>query len=209
MNCPTPYYESDGITLYCGDCRDILPTLPDASVTSVVSDPPYGVRKAEWDDKFHDYWLPEAARIAERSICIMPGITNLLRLPQTIGEFEYVWTVAVRYINGRCRGLIGFGNWLPAVLYGKPGESLYKCQQDSTEIAIRGERPNHPSPKPLAAMTWILSRLPDGSVCDPFCGSGTTLIAAKQAGRKAIGIEINEDYCCEVVKRLSQGCLGL
>jgi site-specific DNA-methyltransferase (adenine-specific) len=64
--------------------------------------------------------------------------------------------------------------------------------------------PDHPSPKPFAAMRWILSRLPNGDVIDPFMGSGTTLRAAKDLGRKAIGIEIEERYCEIAAKRMSQ-----
>jgi DNA modification methylase len=69
--------------------------------------------------------------------------------------------------------------------------------------------PNHPSPKPLRAMTWILSRLPSGSVIDPFMGSGTTLLAAKMAGREATGIEREERYCEIAAKRLAQEVLPL
>ncbi|HXE85532.1 MAG TPA: site-specific DNA-methyltransferase, partial [Hyphomicrobiaceae bacterium] len=68
-------------------------------------------------------------------------------------------------------------------------------------------KPDHPSPKPLNVVTWLLDSLPGGSVLDPFMGSGTTLRAAKDLGRRAIGIEIEERYCEIAVQRLAQQVL--
>ena len=69
----------------------------------------------------------------------------------------------------------------------------------------------HPTQKPEALMSWVLGLrwTPPGTILDPFMGSGTTLVAAKQLGRKAIGIEIEEKYCEIAVKRLAQGVLKL
>jgi hypothetical protein len=200
-----PYYERDGIVIYHGDCRDILPTL--GPVDLVLTDPPYGVGKAEWDDAFLLDWLPLAARVAGNALAIMPGISNLLRLPETIDGLEYKWTLSVHVINAIVRGAVGFGNWIPCVVYVREGGSIYTCNQDAGEIAIRGTMPDHPCPKPYDAMRWLVQRLPGDLILDPFMGSGTTLRAAKDLGRKAIGIEIEEKYCEIAVKRLAQEVL--
>jgi site-specific DNA-methyltransferase (adenine-specific) len=204
-----PYYDQDGIQIWHADCRDVLPTLADDSVDFTITDPPYGFRKADWDGEFPTFWLDDAARISRQAIAIMPGINNLFSLPRRIGAHEYRWTLSVHLSNGMTRGLMGFGNWIPVLVYGRDGISLYQPQQDATAVPVIGEMPDHPSPKPLRAMSWIVSRFGEGLILDPFMGSGTTLRAAKDLGRRAIGIEIEERYCEIAVKRLQQQVLPL
>lgn len=201
-----PYYQDDSVTIYHGDCREILPLLE--SVDLVLTDPPYGVGKADWDFATWD-WLPLAASKATKVLGIMPGIANLLTLPREMQGHSYRWMLSIRIINSTTRGAIGFGNWIACAVYSKEGVSIYSCAQDATEISIRGIMPDHPSPKPFEAMRWLLTRLPGDVVLDPFMGSGTTLRAAKDLGRKAIGIEIEEKYCEIAAKRMSQSVMGL
>lgn len=202
-----PYYERDGITIYHGDCREILPQLEPVDV--MVTDPPYGFRKAEWDSEFPVDWFALAASITTRAMAVMPGVNNILRCPPAIGEFEYRWMLSIHLSNGMTRGLMGFGNWIPALVYGRQGESLYRPQQDATTVVITGNKPDHPSPKPIRAMSWLINRFSDGIVLDPFMGSGTTLRAAKDLGRRAIGIEIDERYCEIAARRLEQQVLPI
>lgn len=202
-----PYYDHDGITIYHGDCRDVLPTLCPADL--VLTDPPYGENKAEWDGAFPTDWLPMAAQVANQAIAIMPGISNLLTLPRDIPPFSYRWMLSIHLSNGMTRGYLGFGNWIPVAVYGRQGVSLYRPQQDATTVPIVGVMPDHPSPKPLLAMKWLIGRFKAESVIDPFMGSGTTLAAAKLLGRRCIGIDISEEYCAIAVERLRQGVLPL
>jgi DNA modification methylase len=198
-----PYYEHAGITIYHGDCRELLSEL---RADSIFADPPYGIGKAEWDTEFPFEWMPKAAAAAEFAMAITPGVGNLALLPYSFGGMLYRWTWSIRVVNGmtfKGHGVGGFANWIACMVYARPQVGL-GAFQDATEVTIDGVKPEHPSPKPYKAMRWIVERLPGHSVLDPFCGSGTTLVAAKQLGRRAIGIEIEERYCEIAAKRLSQ-----
>lgn len=201
----TPYYQDGLVTIYHGDCRAVLPGL---TADAVFADPPYGAGKAAWDDRVPTGWLelvPDVAPV----FAITPGQMNILRIPDPIGDLSYRWTLAAVIANATVRGALGFGNWIPILLYARDGVSLYGPRQDTKTFSIRGDMPKHPSPKPLAVMDWVLSCLPGESVIDPFMGSGTTLVAAKRHGRHAIGIEIDEGYCEVAALRCSQEVLGL
>ena len=212
-----PYYESGGICIYHGDCRDVLPSVPKADL--ILTDPPYGIGMArrgnigssnlgvvrdygrsDWDDA-----PPEAAVFAlmgERARWQIVWGGNFFGLPASscwlvwdkdnTGDFadcELAWTnlpKAVRRIRWRWNGMLQ-----------EPG-------------APREQR-QHPTQKPLPVIKWAMRQAPDDCalVLDPFMGSGTTLRAAKDCGRRAIGIEIEERYCEIAAKRLSQEVLPL
>jgi len=202
-----PYYEDGSVTIYHGDCREILPALD--PVDLVLTDPPYGVNKAAWDIDFPIDWMPAAAAITP-AMGIMPGIWNILRCPSHIGQLKYVWTLAAHLVNGMARGAIGFGNWIPCLVYTREGHSMFVKDGDCRDIVIGDSlKPDHPSPKPYRVMLWFVKRLPGNTICDPFMGSGTTLRAAKDLGRKCIGIEIDEAYCEMAAVRMAQEVLPL
>lgn len=206
----TPYYSDDLVTIYHGDCREVMAewmVIPDGAVDAVFADPPYGANKAPWDDAPSTDWLRMLPTVAP-VVAITPGQRNLLAMPEIVGDLVYRWTLAAVLTNNTTRGDLGFGNWIPVLLYAREGVSLYGPRQDTKTFAIRGDMPDHPSPKPLAVMVWIVSCLPGDSVLDPFAGSGSTLVAAKSLGRRAIGIEIEERYC-EIAARRAQEVLGL
>jgi site-specific DNA-methyltransferase (adenine-specific) len=192
-----PYYEHAGITIYHGDCREILPGL---RADVVVTDPPFGVGKAKWDAEFV---LPLS--VPAPALGLMPGVSNLAACPSVIAGLPYRWTIAAYLTNGMTRGALGFGNWIPCLIYAAEDYPLFGPRQDARSFVVGLEpKPEHPSPKPLNVMRWILGCLPGETVLDPFMGSGTTLRAAKDLGRRAIGIEIEERYCEIAAKRLAQ-----
>ena len=210
----TPYYADDYVTLYHGDCRELLPSI-EADV--VVTDPPWGVSKrprtyqrktgpvVAWDAEFTLPTLPSGAK----ALCLLPGIANLLRCPLVVGGLAYRWTLSAWVSNGMTRSPVGYGNWIAALLYAADGVSLYRQRSDHGKVSISGPRPNHESPKPIEAMAYFVGMCPDGLILDPFVGSGSTLVAAAMLNRKAIGIEIEERYCEVAADRLRQGVLGL
>jgi len=211
-----PYYDRDGIVIYHGDCREILPQLP--SVGLVLTDPPYGIGEARgknksrsnlaaakdygiasWDDAPPSEETFIAIRNKGRYQIIFGG--NYFPLPPSkcwlvwdkvngasdFADCELAWTnldKAVRKISWVWQGML---------------------QQDMG----RKEYREHPTQKPLAVIKWAIEQAPEdcGRILDPFMGSGTTLVAAKQLGRRAIGIEIEERYCELIATRLAQGVL--
>ena len=205
MSLPTPYYDEGGITIYHADCRDILPHLP--KVDLVLTDPPYGNDVANWDNEFPIEWLYDAAKVTTTAIAVSCGTNNLLAMPFRVSTFEYRWTLACIIKGSGTQGKMGFAWWIPLVCYAPIGTSLYKSQPDAKEVAGSAYRVDHPSPKPINAVRWWFSCLPEGTVLDPFMGSGTTLSVAKDLGRRAIGIEIEEKYCEIAVRRLAQEVL--
>ncbi len=212
---PEPYYEHGGITIYHGDCREILPGL---EADAVVTDPPYGIGearkdhgsrdrfavrreygKAAWDDAPPGEALMDLVRLAAPWSIVWGG--NFHALPPSscwlvwdkdngacdFADCELAWTNlkgAVRKIKHRWAGML-------------------------QEPGAEREHRQHPTQKPLPVMKWAIQRLPKGCdvILDPFMGSGTTLRAAKDLGRKAIGIEIEEKYCEIAAKRLGQEVL--
>lgn len=194
-----PDWKAEGVELYCGDCLDILPQLDNVDV--VITDPPYGINKAEWDTEYPDWFVDVAFEVA-KCVCIMPGLWALPKCIKQMGN-RYMSILAGRNINGMTFGPIGYNNWIPAIV----GGEVPRWGQDSCEFSIRsvGEI-NHPSPKPLPFMQWLIFRLSkiNEIILDPFMGSGTTGVAAVQLGRRFIGIEIDRTYFDIAVKRIEQ-----
>jgi site-specific DNA-methyltransferase (adenine-specific) len=211
-----PYYSDDLVTIYHGDCREILPTLD--SVDLVLMDPPYGngTEYGTYQDSPEALeatlatLMPVALAIAP-VVLVTPGVANIHRYPAPR------WTLAWVEPAGSGSGPWGFASWQPVLAYGTdPYLSRGLGRRPDTYIR-RGlmQTPdwvNHPCPKPEDVWRWLVVRgtAVDGStVLDPFMGSGTTLAAAKATNRHAIGIEIEERYCEIAANRCRQEVLGL
>jgi site-specific DNA-methyltransferase (adenine-specific) len=201
-----PYYEQDGIQIYHGDCRDVLPTLP--PVDLVLTDPPYGVgfEYLSHDDSL-DKWRGLMAALVpwirgNASMGILPSC-QINQLAWIYANYPPDWLMCWYKGSPGHVAYIGFNDWEPLLVYGK-----IKGLQMHDYFYAQPETPNgHPCPKPLRWAKFILSRTKAETIIDPFMGSGTTLRAAKDLGRKAIGIEIEERYCEIAANRLRQEVL--
>ncbi len=213
-----PYYEEAGITIYNCDCREILPTLP--KVDLVLTDPPYGIALNVDNARFSGGSAASIARRGGGSGSGSPIIgddsafdpSSLLSL----AEHQIIWGwnhFPDRLPRGTCLVWLkrfdeAFGSFLSdaEIAWMSKGHGVY-CRRDLSNQGITNVR-SHPTQKPLTLMAWCLGFFPDAiSVLDPYMGSGTTLRAAKNAGRSAIGIEIEERYCEIAARRLSQEVL--
>jgi hypothetical protein len=202
----TPYYQDDLVTIYHGDVRDVLPGQIRADV--LVTDPPY----SSYDDTPENFLavvvpiIADALAITKRGAVFCAG-TRLWDLPRATA----VGGVYLPAAAGRSAW--GFSSLAVCLFYG----SAPDLQLGAKATAIRsnpgaaGEGFGHPAAKPTAWMRWLvgLASKPTEVVLDPFVGSGTTLVAAKDLGRRAIGIEIEERYCEIAARRCSQEVLGL
>ena len=206
-----PYYQDDSCTIYHGDCREVLPGL---TGDLVFADPPYGVGleygHAYTDDAGAGYsafmaWVATAIQEAAPLGFVTPGIRNIWRWPPA--TWVLAWT---KPGSTRRSDLGGFNEWEPVLMYGK--RRIYNDQKRLPDCANHAtDTGDHPCPKPLSLLRWLVEQGsdPGALVIDPFMGSGTTLRAAKDLNRKAIGIEIEERYCEIAAKRLAQEVLAL
>ena len=215
---PTPYYERDGITIYHGDARDIAPLL--VGIDAVISDPPYGM-KNNCDYTRFTMGPNGHGKASSRSYKPVHGDDESFD-PSPWLDFPRVVLFGSNHFAQRLpvgttliwikRKDGGFGSFLSdaEVAWMKGGHGVY-CQRDTS---LMGETRNraHPTQKPVPLMRWCIekAKVPEGGlILDPFMGSGTTLIAAYQSGRRAIGIELEERYCEIAANRLSQQVLPM
>jgi len=204
-----PYYEENGKTIYLGDSRSVLPELMESSVDSVITDPPYGI---SFDTDYRRFTtgfnVPGKAHapvhgdtepfdptpwLNYRRVVLWGANCFSSRLP--LGSW-LVWDK--RFGNGTAFLADAEAAWM------NTGHGIY-LHSITQQGCIRPEPIDHPTQKPLAIMEWCIVRAkPQGVILDPYMGSGTTLVAAKNLGYPAIGIEIEERYCEIAAKRLSQ-----
>lgn len=222
-----PYYEEAGITIYHGDCREILPGLP--KVDLVLTDPPYkhkhmdgggfasarkfyagGALDGLNDFTLADYWpaVRDAAKMAI-AFCSRDLIHDYAVAANQSGrKFDlHVWhkTNAVPFTANTWKSDL---EYIALIWEQKPGwRQLAQHMHSKAWISPINQDDSHPAAKPIALLSKYLSVLDPKSCVDPFMGSGTTMRACKESGVSAIGIEIEERYCEIAANRLRQGVL--
>jgi site-specific DNA-methyltransferase (adenine-specific) len=219
----TPYYERGGVTIYHGDCRDVLPHL-DADF--VLTDPPYGI--AVRTDRAS---RKRAALAACNDFPPVYGDNEpfdrapLLRFPKIVlfGANYYAerlpasacWLVWDKLDGLSSKREVGFNDQADVELAWTNLDGQARILRDRWIGAMKGseraDRRLHPTQKPVTLMQRILSLYahPSDVILDPYIGSGSVIVAARNTNRRAIGIEIEERYCEIAARRLSQDVLPL
>jgi len=214
-----PYYQDSAVTIYHGDCRAVMADL--GGIDYLVTDPPYGFGRFDTDGKGFLHTVGPAMQTAlallpdDSTTFVFSGTGQIVQLSRACGVDPYriLWL----YKPNDCT--YPLAGWLlksEAILWFRFGSGAMVAPVRYTHdcyihrsVGQEGVE-GHPTVKPLAVVSDLVQRLePDGVILDPFMGSGTTLRAAKDLGRKAIGIEIEERYCEIAAKRMAQEVLSL
>jgi DNA modification methylase len=214
-----PYYQDDQVTLYHGDCREITEWL---AADVLVTDPPYGMA---YESNFN-----RDRRNAKQGRPIVGDNSTSLRDDAlarwgdgpalVFGRWSVPRPAGVRHRLVWDKGnTVGMGDL--SIPWGPTDEEIYVLgagfvgSRESNVVRVQmlmsgdRNRPDHPTPKPVGLLERLVVKCPPGVIADPFAGSGSTLVAARNLGRKAIGVELEERYCETIARRLTQDVLPL
>jgi DNA modification methylase len=216
----TPYYQDELVTLYHGDCLEITEWL---AADVLVSDVPYGMAfSSGHSGQFGKSEIASDENTDARDIAL--GMWGSEKPALIFGRWSVKRPNGTKQILTWDKGEhVGMGDlnipWKPTteeiyVLGRWPKREVGRDGAVIRSFAIAGSvkpnmgRPgmgrNHPTEKPVPLLEYLISRTPSGIVADPFMGAGSGVIAARNLGRRVIGVEIREDYCETTAKRLQQ-----
>lgn len=219
-----PYYADDLVTLYHGDCLEVTEWL---AADVLVTDPPYGIgwdRPAVFTDARGSGVQPgiandDSTEIRDRVLELWAPRPALV-FGSLRAEYPHGWRRMLAFEKAATgAGVIGvrlpwLNSWEPIFVLGDwpqqvPTRSAVVRTRWKSASGYRGyaTETGHPHTKPLDVMEALIEACPPGPVADPFTGSGSTLIAARNLGRRAVGVELEERYCEVAARRLSQGVL--
>jgi DNA modification methylase len=211
-----PYYEHAGITIYHGDCREIVPQL--GRFDLLLTDPPYGIGAASvcfYGLKQRKNSAAPPRDYGDSSWDSVPVSDELLSMVRQQCGKQIIW--GGNYFNlPPCKGPLVWDkqNGLTDFADGEIAWNNLGCAVRMFRLLwagmlkggeARGIPRVHPTQKPVELMSWCIRLAGDvQTILDPFMGSGTTLRAAKNLNRKAVGIEIDERYCEIAAERMQQ-----
>jgi site-specific DNA-methyltransferase (adenine-specific) len=219
-----PYYEDELVTLYLGDCREVTNWL---AANVLVTDPPYGIgwSKGTWSASHNpaghdgivgdgDTSLRDAA-LAAWGPDLPALVFGSLRVPYPVGWKRMLVfhkpTVGAGLFGNR---MPWFTSWEPVFALGAwPDQTpVHDAVITTRALSASGysgyaTRYQHPHAKPVDVMETLIGACPAGIIADPFAGAGSTLVAARNLGRQALGVEIDERYAERAALRLCQGVL--
>src|SRR4030095_72195 len=208
-----PYYQDNAGTIYHGDCREILPNL---SGDALVTDPPYGIgcERGDWEDDKSQYsmlikWIVSEGQRLGGWCFVFQAMSNVAHFHEWFPKGWRIFAACKNFAQIRKTG--AWYSWDPVVFWnsgpnsGPNSTTINRDYHVGNVAGILMLKPEHPCPRPIDTMRHIvaIASRERQTVIDPFMGSGTTLRAAKDLGRKAIGIEIEEKYCEIAAKRMA------
>lgn len=219
-----PYFERDGITIYHGDCLEIMPQL-DCEVDAAITDPPYGIDyQSAWridSDRFDKIsgdaqldlaWIKLCEAITKKCLfcfCRWDTSNDFYNAITDTGltiKSQIIWDRVVHGLGDlKAQYAPQHDNaWFATkpcfVFPGNRPKSIYRFMR------VAPDKLSHPTEKPIALMKKVINDIAQKNdlILDPFMGSGTTLVAAYHLGRRAIGIELEQKYCDIAIERLRQ-----
>jgi site-specific DNA-methyltransferase (adenine-specific) len=215
----TPYYQRDDITIYCGDCLGVMPEL--ININLLLSDPPYGANintqyksnkrgaLAECNDfppiYGDDKPFNPAPFLCYPKVVLFGANYYADKLPIT--NSWWIWDKRDGLESKRADGTFNDNGEVEIIWtnLGGPPRIYSHRWMGAMKASEQQEKRVHPTQKPIALMEWCINLAkPEGIICDPYMGSSSTLIAAKNMGYPTVGIELSEDYCKIAIERLRQ-----
>ena len=221
-----PYYSDDQITIYHGDCREILPTLE--PVDLILTDPPYGIGYQS-NNRVEQFALivgDDTPNVCVEGLAAALKVLRKNRHLYAFGRYDFsslpladsvelIWDKGglgkgnLSITFSTTHEYIQFAAYVPSKANRKRGDGRLAARMRRGSVLkypriTAGANKRHPTEKPVPLLRELIesSSLFGETVLDPFMGVGSTLIAASLEGRKAIGIEIEEQYCEVAVQRL-------
>jgi len=214
-----PYYQDDSVTLYHGDCLEVMPEL--GRFDLLLTDPPYGINQDRGVGSGGFSKITKQKRLAnkyegswDKSICAKEVLAAT-----TLAERSIVW--GGNYYSGvlpqmpkwlvwnKCQTMPSFSD-AELAWTSLSGVAVKMFTFNGNGFMAKEMNRQHPTQKPLALMSWCIGLAPDAkTILDPFAGSGTTGRAAKDLGRKCVMIEKDERYCEIAANRMKQEVLGI
>lgn len=217
----TPYYQDDLVTLYHGDCQEITEWL---TADVLVTDPPYGIawesnKLAAPRTRHQGIRGDQDTQCRDQALALWGDkpafVFGALRLPPPPGTRQVaiyekpLSAGTMACIGGIRRSAEGIYLLGTHARSGGGRSAIFRTNATTVSNSHVGlvQRYGHPHAKPLDVLEELIGLCPPGIIADPFAGSGSTLVAAKMLGRKAIGVEIEERYCEIAARRLLQDAL--
>jgi site-specific DNA-methyltransferase (adenine-specific)/modification methylase len=208
-----PYYEQEGITIYCADARDMIsmltfhtlitdPVWPNADPVLFGSDDPVKMLRQV------------LVQVGSPRLAIHLGCDSDPRFLQAVPDsFPFFRVASLELARVGYKGRLLMTGDI-AYLFGEPPKSRpghHVIPGRCIDPDAFGKQTEHPCPRKYGHVRWLVKWWSEETdiICDPFMGSGTTLLAAKNSGRRAIGIEVDERYCQMAVDRLHQTVMTL